>query len=172
MSEVSKSSLIEVSSHIIAADFLSERYQLTQSLGEMLANFQHHILGLSPFAPFSHYSQEKCHESIHGNGTCSRLMARSNSCKSVSFANSESIIQQLQDIPDSIKDLDIHELSKWFTSHLTRLESERMNEVMFYEILGFFPSNYSEMTGTETHYRYVSTEINYTNTDVDGGVTE
>ena len=80
VSEFKISSIAEVAAHIISADFISARFQPTQSVGEILANFQHHILGLSPFAPFSLYSKEKCHESVHGNGTCSKLMARSDSC--------------------------------------------------------------------------------------------
>ena len=66
---------------IIAADALSFNMKRTQNFGMMLAQALPDAFGMTPFEGFSYYSKEKCHESVHGNGTCDRFLSRDDNCK-------------------------------------------------------------------------------------------
>ena len=77
---VTKTALTTFAAKVIAADALSANFVPTQSLGEVLAHFLPKILGHSLRYGFSHYSAETCHESIHGSGSCSKLLARDVEC--------------------------------------------------------------------------------------------
>ena len=66
---------------IISADVLSKRFNPEQSLGAILANYLPEVRGTSPFNGFSAFSAEKCHETKHGEGTCSMFSSRDNNCQ-------------------------------------------------------------------------------------------
>ena len=76
------------------------------------------------------------------------------------FPGKNNLIDELQEIPKAIKNLDVTDLSRRFSRLFTRVEAGRKNEMMFYEMRGIFPSNFSQLIGTkEVHYRYVSVSI-------------
>ena len=68
---------------IIAADALSRQFKPTQSFGKILAQFETDILELEPYSGFSNYSAERCHEYVHGPGTCTNFFSRDNACEGI-----------------------------------------------------------------------------------------
>ena len=66
---------------IIAADALWSNFELRQSFGLVLAKALPEIFGESLNLGFSKYSSEECHESLHGNGTCTHFLAREGQCQ-------------------------------------------------------------------------------------------
>ena len=66
---------------MIAADALYSNFGMTQSFGEMLADFLPVVMGESTYQRFSLYSKETCHERIHGKGTCGKFQARDGECQ-------------------------------------------------------------------------------------------
>ena len=71
----------DILAEALSADIIQQNFQLTQSFGEMLAKFLPAVAGESPYQRYSYYSKEKCHESIHGKGTCNRNIERGVPCE-------------------------------------------------------------------------------------------
>ena len=74
---------VDVDGHltnIILAHIISSNFEMRQSTGDFLGNFMPLMLNDTLFDGFSWYSEEECHESKHGNGTCSYLLARDSEC--------------------------------------------------------------------------------------------
>ena len=75
-----KGVIAESISKLIAADAVSLNFEPEQSVGKILADFLPAVLEGSPSEGFSKYLSNRCHESVHGRGTCSKALARDNSC--------------------------------------------------------------------------------------------
>ena len=65
---------------ILSSYLISSNFELEQSTGAFLGNFMHFLNGDTLYRGFSWYSEEACHESRHGNGTCSPFLAREQNC--------------------------------------------------------------------------------------------
>ena len=72
---------LETVAEMMAAEALFQNSEMSQSFGRMLADFLPAIMGESPFQRFSNfYSKERCHEEIHGQGTCGKYQYRDMGC--------------------------------------------------------------------------------------------
>ena len=65
---------------MIAADVVMSNFEATQSWGHILTYFPSLVLKTSPYEGFSYYSKEGCHEFLHGEGSCTKYLARDDSC--------------------------------------------------------------------------------------------
>ena len=60
-------------------------------------------------------------------------------------------------IPEALALLDISDMASRFEAHMDRIESGRVNELLFQEFENIHPSNYSMIVDRDLfHYRYVS----------------
>ena len=68
---------------LISSDAISRQFERTQSMGGFLASFLTTLVKDETLHyGFSYYSKEKCHEFIHGEGTCTKELFRDDKCKS------------------------------------------------------------------------------------------
>ena len=70
---------------IMAADAISSHFEPEQSFGDILHQFLPVVLNISPYEGYSNFSAEECHEWIHGDNTCSKVLSRDNACISTTF---------------------------------------------------------------------------------------
>ena len=72
---------------VLAAEVISSNFVMTQTTGSFLGNFMRLMFNDTLDHGFSGYSAETCHESVHGEGTCSRFLARDFNCKGIMHLN-------------------------------------------------------------------------------------
>ena len=78
--DIKAKSTLAIVAELISSDAISKQFKRTQSMGGFLANFLTMLFNETLHSGFSYYSKEKCHEFIHGEGTCTKELHRDNQC--------------------------------------------------------------------------------------------
>ena len=78
---VPKNTEVDVIAKVLAAEVVSSNFAFTQTTGSFLGNFMPLMFNDTIDRGFSGYSAEACHESVHGEGTCSRFQSRDFNCR-------------------------------------------------------------------------------------------
>ena len=71
---------IRAASLLLAANLITKNFEREQSLVRVISAFARVILGDDLTLGFSAYREEDCHESQHGEGSCSSLQAKYGWC--------------------------------------------------------------------------------------------
>ena len=155
---------------IIAADAISLDFKPSQSFGKTLAAIPEVLLKSSPFDGFSNYSAEKCHEFVHGIGTCPSYLARDSSCtgnkqlymtlrviSQCHFPPKTVTKEWMSDFGQAMRVLAFDELGSRLEQRSNRLFGGRADEAVYHHVTGIVPTHYTFMASADSLlWRYVS----------------
>ena len=149
--------LVHLVSKILAAHVISENFKMEQTMGNFLGNYMQLMYNDSLETGFSGYSSEACHESIHGNGTCSFSLARDFKCKSelkklhfvplsklLNFFPTDTKVWQVdaEALSETMSSLNMNEVAYRFDFYMTRIETGRVNEPITIMETNQFPTHF------------------------------